>query len=112
MVRNALWSKKSKYAHVLYSPGDKKKKKIVEVCILVMEVWNNVTFVSDQSSKSKASLSISIVTSCGRLMVKQREAVCSFIVKKNYLQGNSRGPRGRLLHVWKRFCSGYFGILT
>lgn len=39
-----------------------------------MELWNNVPFVSNESSKSKASLSISIVTSCGRLMVKQREA--------------------------------------
>lgn len=27
MVRNALWSNKSKYAHVSDSPGGKKKKK-------------------------------------------------------------------------------------
>lgn len=33
-----------------------KRKKIVEVCIPVMELWNNMQFVSNESSNSKASV--------------------------------------------------------
>lgn len=47
------------------------QKKLAVVCIPEIDLWNNMPFVSKENSSSKISLFVSIVTSSGRVAVKQ-----------------------------------------